>query len=210
MAGKKLNNKEIEAIKLLRSRGYSLLEISQKVGVPKTTVFYYVKGVRILSEYLSDWAGKRGGSRIRKILQEKKALEDAKGLVRGLSEKEKILFLSALYWAEGSKRDFGLSNTDPNLIKVFVNGLRGVFGITDDRLRVSVRIYEDLDRERCLSFWSDVVGIPKDKFINVNVLQGKKRGKLLYGMCRVRVAKGGELLKKINSINKMVVNYLSP
>lgn len=210
MVGRRLNDTTIKEIKLLRSKGYSLLEISQEVSVPKTTVFYYIKGVEILPEYLSDWAGKRGGSRNRRLSQEKKAFEEATELVRILSDKEKILFLSALYWAEGSKKDFGLSNTDPNLIKVFVEGLRGVFGITDDRLRVSVRIYEDLDRERCLSFWSDVVGIPKEKFINVNVVAGKKKGKLPYGMCRVRVAKGGELLKKINGINKMVVNYLSP
>jgi hypothetical protein len=76
-------------------------------------------------------------------------------------------------------------------------------------LRISVRIYEDLDREICLDFWSKVVGIEKEKFVNVNILPGKKQGKLLYGMCRVRVTKGAPLLKEIVGINKAMVASMS-
>lgn len=209
MKGKKPSKEVIEKMKLLRSQGKSLPEISQAVTVPKTTIFRYIQGVEIQPEFLSDWVEKRGGSKQKKKLQEKKAFEEGKKLVGELSYKEKMIFLTALYWAEGSKRDFSLSNTDPDLIRFFVQGLREVFFITDERLRVSVRIYEDLDREKCLSFWSDIIGIPKEKFVNVNILAGKKKGKLAYGMCRVRVTKGGELLKKIVGVNKAIVSTLS-
>lgn len=204
-----LAKEKIDKIKLLRSQGFSLPEISNQVKVPKTTVFRYIQGVNMLPEFLSTWRGKRGGSIKRKLQKEQKALEEGKKLVGQLSSKEKLLFISALYWAEGSKKDFGLSNTDPALIKVFIEGLKDIFGLKQNELKVSVRIYEDLDREKCLAFWSNITGIPKENFINVNVLPGKKKGKLEYGMCRIRVTKGGDLLKKIIGINKAVFANLS-
>lgn len=42
----------------------------------------------------------------------------------------------------------------------------------------------------------------------VHVLNGKKIGKLQYGMCRVRIKKGGVLLKKIVGLNKAVVEQI--
>jgi len=125
----------------------------------------------------------------RKTIKEIRSLEEAKKLIKVLSYKEKLILLSALYWGEGSKKDFGLSNTDPNLIRTFVNCLKDVFKIEDTRLRISIRIYQDLDREKCLEFWSKVTGVRKDNFVSINVLEGKKKGKLEYGMCRVRVLK---------------------
>lgn len=208
MRGNPIKPEVIEKIKFLRTQGYSLPEISQAVNVPKTTVFYHIKGVKVLPEYIDQWLGKRGGSKKLKILKEKSALEEGKKIVGALTNKEKMLFLAALYWGEGSKGDFGLSNTDPRLIKLFVECLKDVFAIENERLRISVRIYEDLDREKCLSFWSEIVGVPKEKFVNVNVLIGKKKGKLEYGMCRVRVIKGGDLLKKITGINKAVFEQM--
>lgn len=210
MKKRRLTSSEIQKIKNLRSHGHSLSEISDVLNVPKTTILRYIKGVKILPEFLTEWSIKRGGSRKRKLLKEAKAFEDGKNLVGNLSNKEKLLFLSALYWAEGSKKDFGLSNTDPMLIKIFVAGLREVFGITDDQLRISIRLYEDLDRDKSLSFWSQVVNIPKERFLGVNVLVGKKKGKLEHGMCRVRILKGGDVLKKVNGINKAVIEGFVP
>ena len=210
MKRRRLTSSEIQKIKDLRSNGHSLPEIGKALSIPKTTVFRYVKDVKILPEFLTEWSIKRGGSRKRKLLKETKAFEEGKTLVGSLSVKEKLLFLSALYWAEGSKKDFGLSNTDPMLIKIFVTGLREVFGITDDQLRISIRLYEDLDKDKSLSFWSQIVNIPKEEFIGVNVLVGKKKGKLEHGMCRVRVLKGGDILKKVNGINKAVIEASVP
>lgn len=197
-----LNNDKVLKIKNLRSLGHSLPEISRELRIPKTTVFRYIKDVQILPEFINLWEAKRAGSRYRKILKEEQAFSDGQRIVGNLSAKEKMLFACALYWGEGSKKDFGLSNTDPELIKSFISVLRNVFNIQDDRLRISIRIYEDMDRNRCLNFWSQIVGIEKEKFINVDVLYGKKKGKLEYGMCRVRVLRGGDLLKQIKGINK--------
>lgn len=132
------------------------------------------------------------------------ARKKASRMVGSLTAKEKLIFLSALYWGEGSKRDFSLTNTDPELIKVFVEGLNGILGIKAEDFRVSIRIYEDLDKEKCLTFWSGITGVPVKKFVNVDILKGKKSGKLKYGMCRLRIRKGGNMLKYLIALKREV------
>jgi hypothetical protein len=205
MRGQEISLENRNKMISLRSEGHSLPEISNLTGIPKTTIFRYIQNVKILPEYQEKWAGKRGGSRKKKKRLEELALEKGKEVVGVLLMKEKILYMAALYWAEGSQNDFGLSNTDPGLIRLFITFLREVYAISNDRLRIGVRIYEDLDREACLNFWSEVVGIKKEKFVNIDVLTGKKRGKLQYGMRRIRVSKGGDYLKEIAGINKAMV-----
>lgn len=206
----KISLDKIETIKSLRSRGYSVPEISKTIGVSKTSVLRYIKGVEILPEFLENWAGKRGGSRKRKLSKERKAFEEARKIIGNLSNKEKLLFISALYWAEGNKKDFILINSDPDLVKVFVFALREVIGINEDRLHISLRVYQDIDIEKCKIFWSETLEIPKEKIRSINVLLGRKNGKLTYGMCRVRVTKGGDLLKQIGGIKKVVVESFVP
>ncbi len=204
----KITKEIIKEIKNLRECGHSINEISKKLFISKTTVASYSKNISILPEYISLWKSKQITSIKRKEKKEKEAYKEASKLIRELSNKEKMLFLAALYWAEGSKKDFGLSNTDPNLIRTYISFLRDVYSIDKDQLKISIRIYEDLDKNKCLDFWSNIVGIPKERFINVNILSGKKKGKLAYGMCRVRVTKGGDFLKKIKAINNIVVESL--
>ena len=205
---KKLTDDYIQKIINLREKGNSIPEISQTLKISKSTVFRYVQGVVILPEFLTEWTGKRGGSKKVKHLKEEKANKEAAELIQEISHKEKLLFISALYWAEGNKTDFILTNTDSDLIRVFINGLREIFGVTNDQIRISIRIFDDLNRDDCLDYWSKIVKIPKKDFLSVHVLSGKKKGKLKYGMCRLRVKKGGDLLKKITAINKAFVSTL--
>lgn len=207
--GKKLQIKTVNKIQNLRKKGFSIPEISFRLNLPKTTVFNYAKRVQMLPEVLEEWKAKRGGGRRIRLLKEEHALAEAEKIVKQLSKRDKLLFISALYWAEGNKKDFMLSNTDPNLIKVFINGLREIFRIENNRLRVSIRIYEDMDKEKCLDFWANVVGLPKESFQNVYILKGKKQGKLEFGMCRIRVTKGGDLLKQLVAINKSLANKVA-
>lgn len=197
---RKINSAAVTQMRELRQKGYSLSEIAQKMHIANSTASHYVGSMLPrLTVYRKLLMQKRGGSKLRKAKKEENALREARSHIQQLSKKEKLLFIAALYWAEGSKSDFGLSNTDPLLIQAFVGGLRSLFHIKNDRLRVSIRIYEDLDKETCLQFWSEVVKIPKEKFVNVNILKGKKIGKLTYGMCRVRVSKAELLLKKLQA-----------
>lgn len=203
------DEKIISTIISLRQKGKSILEIRDQLSVPKTTVFRYIKNVSILPEYEKEWLGKRGGSMKRKLKAEKKAYDEAQEIVGSVSSKELLLYISALYWAEGSKSDFSLSNTDPMLVKTFIRGLMDVLGVKKEDFRIHIRTYEDLDREKCIKHWLQVTRLDREQIISVNVLYGKKTGKLEYGMCRVRVKKAGDILKKLKAINMAVVNALA-
>lgn len=208
MGKPKLDSNKTMKITQLRSNGLSIPEIASLIGVPKTTVFRYARSVKIKPEFISAWEVKRGGSRRRKQAKEKIAADEGLNFIGSLTGKEKMLILASLYWAEGSKKDFGLSNSDPSLIKLFVYLLRDVLKIENDRIRPSIRVYSDLNINKSLDFWSAKIGMPKVDFLKVEVLKGKKEGRLEYGMCRIRVLKGGDFLKKIVGINKAVCSTL--
>ena len=97
MGKQKTVKAEIDKINYLRQHGHSLPEISQMTNVSRTTVYRYIKDVKILPEYISEWVGKRGGSIKRKQVKEKFALEEGIKFVRELSDKDKLLILCALY-----------------------------------------------------------------------------------------------------------------
>jgi len=202
---KRISVQAIRKIQELRQKGYSLPEIVKNIQLGYGTIYRYIKDVKILPEYRERWFGKRGGSRKRKKMAEDKAYREAHDVIASISDKEFIILLSALYWGEGSKADFGITNSDPDLIRLFVTGLIKVLHVSPDRIRVSIRLYEDLDRDICLTFWSSITGVPKEKFLRIDVLKGKKSGKLKHGLCRVRVLKGGDLLKYLNAVKSVVV-----
>lgn len=152
---------------------------------------------------------RRGGSRLRRIEKEERALAEARKTIRDLSLREKLLVLTSLYWAEGSKKDLSFSNSDPDLVRIFSRLLLEMFGVKEDRLKISIRLYEDLDKSKSLIFWSNLLNIPVSKF-GVNVLPGRKVGKLKYGMCRIRLLRGGDILKKIFGVKKAVSEQFAP
>jgi DNA-binding transcriptional MerR regulator len=202
---KRVTVKMLNEIIRLRQNGCTISEIKNKLKLGQGTVYRYTRQVNIMPEFLPAWLAKKSTSIHRKQRDLAVANEKAKKDIKMLSKKEKVLILSSLYWAEGSKSDFGLSNTDPSLIKVFILCLKDILQVQTDDLRVSIRIYEDLNKDKCLSYWSAITGVSKDDFVSVNVLKGKKAGKLSYGMCRVRVKKGGNLLKYILAIKDQIV-----
>jgi len=201
---KRIPINKIYLMKELRSKGWSLPEIHKKIGFGYGSVFRYVRDVQISSEHIDTWRGKWGGSIKRKDGLEMIAYKKAKKEIKDLTKKEKLLFITALYWGEGGKRDFNFTNSDPEMIKIFVNGLEKILKINLDDIRVSIRIYEDLDREKSLDYWSRIIGIPVGKFVSVNILKGKKLGKLKYGLCRIRIKKGGNMLKYLLALEKRV------
>lgn len=203
MRGRKINNQEIKQIIKLRERGHSLPEIIRITKRGSSTVFKYIKDVKILPQYYKIWREKQGGSKRRMLNEWNKAKTKAQNIISSLNGKEKMIVAACLYWGEGAKADFSLSNTDPGLIKTFVHCIES-FGVNKNDLRVTIRIYSDLKKDRVIKYWAKIIGIPKRQILNINVLHGKKSGKLKYGMCRIRITKGGPYLKLIKSIIELI------
>ena len=209
MRGLAPSEEKIKEITRLRSLGNSFSEISRAVSIPQTTVYKYAHTTKVKDEYLDLWRSKRGGSS--KTKAKKQLLYEnwaQKFLKPKLTEREKILFLSAIYWGEGSKRDLEIINSDPRLLKVFLNLLRTYFKLDNQRLYAYLRIFPGVSKEQSIKFWSEFLSIPAENFTGFEIVDGKKVGKLPYGMCRLRIRKGADILKQITAINKTLATIV--
>jgi hypothetical protein len=202
--------RSVSLIKHLRRRGYSIPEISARTEVPKTTVQRYSRDVTIAPQCRARWLARRNASKIMSERAWRIADTHAERLVGAVTKRDMALIGASLYWAEGAKKDFTFTNTDARMVALFSSILRNAFGVPLHQFKVSLRIYEDLDRSVCLRYWSRITGVHLNPKTTVSVLRGRKVGKLPYGMCRVRVQKSGWLLKELFSIINKVSAQCSP
>ena len=99
-------------------------------------------------------------------------IKDAKLLGLGLG----------LYWGEGNKKNknsIRLGNTDPRLIKKFIEFLVEIFGIKKDKLRFGLQVFTDMSEKSALNFWLKELrefGIIRNQFFKVTVTPARSIG----------------------------------
>lgn len=199
MHGKLVTKNEINKIKRLRETGHSLPEICRALRRRSSTVHRFAKDVVILPEYRIILRQKQGGSINRAKEFWKKATNRAAFLLKKVTARDKLFILAALYWGEGAKKEFNIINSDPKLIQATISCLKEI-GVKKRDLRISLRIYTDINITEAKKYWAKICGINTNAILNVNILSGKKTGKLPFGMCRVRITKGAEFFKLIMSM----------
>lgn len=205
---KKYNDAVERKAIFLRKHGFSIPEISEQCKISRSTALRYVQKVKILPRYYARWYERKNAAKIISERDKKIASEYAKRTIRKIDNNILAIMGAALYWAEGSKKDLSFSNSDPQMIKIFLHIVRNVFKVTNDRIKISLRLYEDIDKVASLKFWKGITGMALGKSTSINILKGAKAGKLQYGMCRIRIKRGGLLLKNffaiINQVNELI------
>lgn len=105
---------------------------------------------------------------------------------------------SVLWWAEGTKprRDYRwknamlytveFTNTNSEMVKIFLEFLRKDIGVVESRLRAQIQIHEGDDQEKLERFWSKATRISLSNF-NKTIVRptGHKVGKS-SGTCKIR------------------------
>jgi hypothetical protein len=201
--------RDISKIINLRSRGYSISEISACIGKSKSVVSKYIQGVNILPQFKSILKRKQGGSKARseELWQESKTT--AEKIIKKLKTRDKLILLIGIYWGEGTKRELNIINSDPILLRAFIDFIEEI-GVTKNRIKASIRIYNDVDQNKSIEYWSSILSLKKDQFFNVEVIKGKKKGKLEFGMCRLRVEKSSKEFKLLMSLINVVKDKILP
>lgn len=166
-------------------------------------IWKYVQDVKILPEYQDAWKIKKGGSKVRAEHNWNEARLKASSFVSKIGLKEKMLILSCLYWGEGNKTELNLINSDPSMIRVVISCLKDL-GVKDEELKISLRLFEDIDKQKAILFWSNSLKLSPSLIQKIDVIKGKKIGKLQYGMCRLRVTKGGQYFKLLMSMIDLI------
>lgn len=94
-----------------------------------------------------------------------------------------------IYWGEGnklSKYRCGIANTEPRIIKIFIRFLREIGKIDEDKIKVWILLYPDLNDDVCKKYWAETIGLKQNNFSNSVIIQGKSKVRRLnYGVCNV-------------------------
>ena len=97
-----------------------------------------------------------------------------------------------LYWGEGTKANMDsvrLGNTDPQLIKKFMDFLIKFFKIKKNDLRFGLQIFTDIDVGEAMDFWIKNLRINKSQFFKPTITKsgsiGTYRKKSQYGVLTV-------------------------
>ncbi len=196
--------KDKEKATQLRKLGKSYLEIEKELGIPKTTLSDWFRNQgwsKELSLKLYELAksghtvrlqelNKIRGENLDKLYKqaEKEAIEEFEIL------KYHPLFIAGLmvYWGEGNKSSKGrcwIANTDPLMIKVFMQFLDKVCGFKSPRIKAWILLYPDLDEKICKEYWIKHTYLKHEDFHKGMVIRGKhKTNKLTYGVCSVGIS----------------------
>ena len=102
-----------------------------------------------------------------------------------------------LYWAEGAKsrNTVYLGSSDPYMLAFFRRFLTGCFGVAPPELTMSVNVYlnNGISIDEIERYWLSILGLPpscaRRHIVNhmPTSSSGRRRNKLPYGVCRLRV-----------------------
>jgi AcrR family transcriptional regulator len=140
-----------EARRLRRQAGIPIRRIAAHLGVSPSTVHAWTRDIELTPEQRdairSSEAARRaraaGNTAMRTRAREKRLAAQEHG--RRLARQQDPLHLTGcmLYWAEGSKRrnDVEFTNSDPEMVRTFVEFLRRCYRVTPDRLRLTLNVH---------------------------------------------------------------------
>lgn len=112
-----------------------------------------------------------------------------------LSNRDLFIAGVALYLGEGGKTrswDLDFTNSDPRVLKLWVQFLRQICSVQSERLKARIEYYEDIDYPGLLKFWSSELGIPVENFGRPTIKSGRvAKGiylgrRSLYGTLHIR------------------------
>lgn len=185
----------------LRKEGWSYRKLSNELGIPLATLSHWFKDEKWSTQVKQKLESKSIASSTSRIIRlnkargknldklYKQARTDAKEEFAEL--KRHPLFVAGVmaYWGEGdkaSRNGFRITNSDLGLMKIFINFLRQVTNKDEDRIRAWVLVYPDLDKDKCVEYWSKGLGLNKNNFTKSIAIQGRHKTKrVTHGICTI-------------------------
>jgi transposase-like protein len=193
-----------QKILALIREGVSYSKIQRDFGVPKSTLSYWVSSqgtVRDTSKQKAHLELARAASaaslRAKKVARLNLAVKSAQEIGAALSIEQTEIgksLLAMLYWAEGGKQDGNMkfTNTDPDLVYLFLELLRKHYQIDESRLHVALLVHPYHNQGEVIDFWSDKLKINKSQFWKVYIKPRsglrKEYRRNFYGICNVHYA----------------------
>jgi hypothetical protein len=178
-------------------------EIARIVGVSLSSVSLWVRDIElddVQNASLRSRAARRRGQAIAARARAIRRVAQERGRERARRTDPLHVAGCMLFWAEGDKQrnSVRLSNSDPDLLRLFVAFLQRCYDADVSRIAVTCYLFADhLERQREVEdFWLRVLGLPRSclrkSIVNVysKYSQKKRRNKLPYGTCKVAYCDG--------------------
>jgi transcriptional regulator with XRE-family HTH domain len=195
------------ARRLRREEGLPIKEIARRVGVSVSSVSHWVRDIALTPEQHAELLRRNPAYNVQLsgtwIQAAHRRLEreayQTEGRLLARSGEPSFIAGCMLYWAEGAKgrNQLQFANSDPEMVRFFVDFLRAHFGLRGDEIRITCHLYADhqdkqADVER---HWLDTLGLPDESLrksvVNVYSKYSKRKrvGMLPFGTCRVVVSR---------------------
>lgn len=188
----------------LRREGKSIREIAVEVGAAKSSVSNWVRDIA-LPESLQAALDARDPVRARRLTgsrawsrlnREKRQAFQSRGRERARSGDALYIAGCMLFWAEGSKQpnQVVMTNSDDQVLRVFVEFLREHFGVASTRIKLTVNCYlgNGLSLREIEDHWLAVLTLPRSSLcpsvVNCQPRSSKGSHRVLrHGTARVAV-----------------------
>ncbi|MBI2048194.1 MAG: hypothetical protein HYT27_03565 [Parcubacteria group bacterium] len=204
MRGKKHENIYKQKALSLRREGKSYDDIMKIIPIPKSTLasWYIAENIpspftrKIQLAHLRNIRPLAANARRQERLDRLKKIQNNATLevraypVENIGFKKSIL--AVLYWAEGAKHErvSGLKfvNTDPNLMRLYLQLLRTCYTIDERRLRIRLHVHYYHKIREVKKFWSELLNISISQFAAAYVKKRSRKKRFrknFQGICFV-------------------------
>lgn len=178
-----------EVIKLRTKENLSYAEIRKRLGVPKSTLSYWLREFplskkRILELRRQGWKKAeakierfRASMRRKRQLKEQEVYNKYRKRFTRLSRDALFVAGLMLYLGEGNKRNYSeiaLANTDPKITKFFIQWLNEFLKIPKEEMKAGLHLYENMDIEKEKEFWKNELGFRESQFYKPSIRKLKK------------------------------------
>lgn len=204
----------------LRTKGYSIKEIADILNIAKSTSSLWVRNInlnekaieRLKKRRLLGYYNATLKWREKRIKEENKYRLSAKGIIKKIKKNDNYakLYCALLYWCEGGKRDevgMRFINSDPSLVKTFLDLLRKSFVIDEKKLHILMHLHKYHNEDKQKNFWSEITGISKTQFYKTfHKPNTEKRIKNNYPGCAVIYYNNCRVARELKAIYKEFAN----
>jgi predicted transcriptional regulator len=208
MFQKKKIKEKAEARKLREIQGLSIKQIAKRLKVSTSSVSCWVRDINLTvdqKKILDDnFKFKKYKARMAGALANKNKFGKIRNFWKNRGKKiatkrDPLHMIGCMiYWCEGrrknNKNHISFSNSDPNLLKIFINFLRKSLEVPDNQIHIRIKHYDDIiSMAQAEQFWLDTLKLKMDSLrkgtLNYYSSYSKKKscGQSKYGTCTIFV-----------------------
>ncbi len=216
-----------QVINLRIKKELSYAEIRKRLDVSKGTLSYWLREFPLSEKRISElrcqgWKKAevkierfRATMRGKRELKEQEIYNKYQKKFKNLSKEVFFVAGLMLYLGEGNKRDYYqivLANTDPEIIKFFVQWLNEFLEISKSKMKVGLHLYENMDVKKESEFWKNELAFHENQFYKPWIRKLKKtsfsyKESFRHGTCCLYVSGGEKKRELMMAIRAFIDRY---